>query len=212
MSPTPPVRWGWPRACSARISKEGVVARIHKEYEILGSARPQAAALPSGSVWPTPAPIGSSWTGLATSRPSPASRVCRSSKTCQFRCCALISTGRRSHTWELAGKYPRILEDEIIGEEATKLFADANAMLDQLEKAQSVRCAGIIGLFPANAVGEASRSTVTSPAPRSSRCCTTCASRARGRLPQLLSGGLCGTERERQTGLDRRLCSDRRHR
>lgn len=57
-------------------------------------------------------------------------------------------------SWELAGKYPRILEDEIIGEEATKLFADANAMLDQLEKDQSVRCAGVIGLFPANAVGD----------------------------------------------------------
>ena len=57
-------------------------------------------------------------------------------------------------SWELAGKYPRILEDEIIGEEATKLFADANAMLDQLEKDQSVRCAGIIGLFPANGVGD----------------------------------------------------------
>ncbi|MCO5343418.1 methionine synthase [Aeromonas veronii] len=57
-------------------------------------------------------------------------------------------------SWELAGKFPRILEDEIIGEEATKLFADANAMLDQLEKDQSVRCAGVIGLFPANAVGD----------------------------------------------------------
>ncbi|WP_435301942.1 methionine synthase [Aeromonas salmonicida] len=57
-------------------------------------------------------------------------------------------------SWELAGKYPRILEDEIIGEEATKLFADANAMLDKLEQDESVRCAGIIGLFPANTIGD----------------------------------------------------------
>jgi 5-methyltetrahydrofolate--homocysteine methyltransferase len=57
-------------------------------------------------------------------------------------------------SWELAGKYPRILEDEIVGEEATKLFADANAMLDKLERDGSVRCAGIIGLFPANGVGD----------------------------------------------------------
>jgi 5-methyltetrahydrofolate--homocysteine methyltransferase len=57
-------------------------------------------------------------------------------------------------SWELAGKFPRILEDEVVGEEATRLFADANAMLDQLEKDQSVRCAGIVGLFPANAVGD----------------------------------------------------------
>ena len=57
-------------------------------------------------------------------------------------------------SWELAGKFPRILEDEVVGEEATRLYADANAMLDQLEKDQSVRCAGIVGLFPANAVGD----------------------------------------------------------
>jgi 5-methyltetrahydrofolate--homocysteine methyltransferase len=57
-------------------------------------------------------------------------------------------------SWELAGKFPRILEDEVVGEEATRLYADANAMLDQLEQDRSVRCAGIIGLFPANAVGD----------------------------------------------------------
>ncbi len=57
-------------------------------------------------------------------------------------------------SWELAGKFPRILEDEVVGEEATRLYADANAMLDRLEKERSVRCAGIIGLFPANAVGD----------------------------------------------------------
>ncbi|MDO2953264.1 methionine synthase [Aeromonas simiae] len=57
-------------------------------------------------------------------------------------------------SWELAGKYPRILEDEVVGEEATRLFADANAMLDRLEQEGSVRCAGVFGLFPANAVGD----------------------------------------------------------
>ena len=57
-------------------------------------------------------------------------------------------------SWELAGKFPRILEDEVVGEEATRLYADANAMLDQLEQDRSVRCAGIIGLFPANTLGD----------------------------------------------------------
>jgi 5-methyltetrahydrofolate--homocysteine methyltransferase len=33
-------------------------------------------------------------------------------------------------TWSLAGKYPRILEDEVVGEEAKRLFKDANDMLD----------------------------------------------------------------------------------
>lgn len=57
-------------------------------------------------------------------------------------------------TWGLAGKYPHILEDEVVGEEATKLFADAQAMLDKLEQDKTLRCAGVIGLFPANSVGD----------------------------------------------------------
>ena len=35
-------------------------------------------------------------------------------------------------TWSLAGKYPRILQDEVVGEQAQELFDDANAMLDSL--------------------------------------------------------------------------------
>ncbi len=37
-------------------------------------------------------------------------------------------------TWSLAGKYPRILEDEVVGSEARKLLKDANNMLDKLDK------------------------------------------------------------------------------
>lgn len=55
-------------------------------------------------------------------------------------------------TWSLAGKYPRILEDEIVGEEANRLFADANALLDRLAADGELRCAGVMGLFPANSV------------------------------------------------------------
>ncbi|WP_462173849.1 methionine synthase [Pseudoalteromonas xiamenensis] len=57
-------------------------------------------------------------------------------------------------TWSLAGKYPRILSDEIVGEEATQLFNDANTMLDTLEKDGSLQPLGVIGLFPANRVGD----------------------------------------------------------
>ncbi|MBQ4836271.1 methionine synthase [Pseudoalteromonas luteoviolacea] len=57
-------------------------------------------------------------------------------------------------TWSLAGKYPRILEDEIVGEEAKKLFADANAMLDELEQTGKLQPLGVIGLFPANRVDD----------------------------------------------------------
>ncbi|MCA7013675.1 methionine synthase [Dickeya dadantii] len=57
-------------------------------------------------------------------------------------------------TWSLAGKYPNILEDEVVGEEAKRLFADANAMLDTLSTNGTLNPRGVVGLFPANRVGD----------------------------------------------------------
>ncbi len=57
-------------------------------------------------------------------------------------------------TWSLAGKYPRILNDEVVGEQAQSLFADANAMLDKFARERSIQPKGVIGLFPANRVGD----------------------------------------------------------
>ena len=53
-------------------------------------------------------------------------------------------------TWSLAGKYPRILEDEVVGNEATELFNDAQAMLDNLCDNQLLTAKGVYGLFAAN--------------------------------------------------------------
>ncbi|MEY0473219.1 methionine synthase [Providencia huaxiensis] len=57
-------------------------------------------------------------------------------------------------TWSLAGKYPRILEDEVVGSEARKLLKDANNMLDKLDKDGLLTPKGIFGLFPANRAGD----------------------------------------------------------
>lgn len=57
-------------------------------------------------------------------------------------------------TWSLAGKYPRILEDEVVGEQAQSLFNDANAMLDKIIEESSLQAKGVIGLFPANRVND----------------------------------------------------------
>ena len=57
-------------------------------------------------------------------------------------------------TWSIAGKYPRIMTDEVVGEQAQSLFKDANDMLDELEKSGSLQPLGVIGLFPANRVGD----------------------------------------------------------
>ena len=56
--------------------------------------------------------------------------------------------------WELAGKYPRILNDEIVGEEATRLYEDAQQMLKQIVEEQWFSAHAVYGLFPANAVGD----------------------------------------------------------
>ena len=58
------------------------------------------------------------------------------------------------HAWELAGSYPKILDDEIVGEEARKLLADARAMLEQLVAERWLQPRGVYGLFPANGVGD----------------------------------------------------------
>jgi 5-methyltetrahydrofolate--homocysteine methyltransferase len=56
--------------------------------------------------------------------------------------------------WELVGRYPRILKDEVIGEEATKLFADGQAMLKQIVDEHWLEARGVIGFFPANSDGD----------------------------------------------------------
>ncbi len=50
--------------------------------------------------------------------------------------------------WELHGNYPAILKDEVVGETATQLFADANAMLDQLIAEKWLTARGVAGLWP----------------------------------------------------------------
>ncbi|MBI1289410.1 MAG: DUF559 domain-containing protein [Flavobacteriales bacterium] len=57
-------------------------------------------------------------------------------------------------TWELAGRYPKILEDEVVGTEATKLFADAQSMLQKIVSEKWITASGVVGLWPANAVGD----------------------------------------------------------
>lgn len=58
------------------------------------------------------------------------------------------------NAWELFGKYPRILDDEVVGESARALFADGQAMLQRMIAGNWVRANGVVGLFPAASVGD----------------------------------------------------------
>ncbi|HZG00608.1 MAG TPA: methionine synthase, partial [Chitinophagales bacterium] len=55
-------------------------------------------------------------------------------------------------SWELYGKYPEILKDEKVGVEATKLFNDANQLIDRIIKSKLLKAKAVIGFFPANSI------------------------------------------------------------
>jgi 5-methyltetrahydrofolate--homocysteine methyltransferase len=56
--------------------------------------------------------------------------------------------------WELAGKFPKILDDEVVGESATKLYHEAQEMLERMISNKWVTAKGVYGLFPANSVND----------------------------------------------------------
>jgi 5-methyltetrahydrofolate--homocysteine methyltransferase len=58
------------------------------------------------------------------------------------------------HAWQLKGRYPAILEDADKGEEARKLLADAEGMLQRVIDGKWLRASAVVGLFAANAVGD----------------------------------------------------------
>ena len=57
------------------------------------------------------------------------------------------------HTWDLAGRFPRILEDPVVGETARSLYEDARAMLDRIVAERWLEARAVLGFFPARAVG-----------------------------------------------------------
>lgn len=57
-------------------------------------------------------------------------------------------------SWELYGKYPAILTDEVVGEQATHLFDDAQKMLNQIVSEKWLTAKGILGIFPANTIND----------------------------------------------------------
>lgn len=58
------------------------------------------------------------------------------------------------HTWELRGRYPKILEDKKMGSVARKLFDDAQNLLKKIVSGELLKAKGVIGFFPANSVGD----------------------------------------------------------
>jgi 5-methyltetrahydrofolate--homocysteine methyltransferase len=57
-------------------------------------------------------------------------------------------------SWQLFGKYPGILTDQLVGEQATNLFADAQEMLQKIVSEKWLMAKGVLGIFPANTIND----------------------------------------------------------
>ncbi len=65
-----------------------------------------------------------------------------------------IDWGPFFQVWELAGRYPNILQDPVVGETAREVFRDGQAMLEQIVAERWLTAKAVIGLWPANTVGD----------------------------------------------------------
>ncbi len=65
-----------------------------------------------------------------------------------------IDWGPFFQTWDLAGPFPQILKDEIVGDSATRVFSDGKRMLQRLIEGRWLQANGVIGLYPANTVDD----------------------------------------------------------
>jgi 5-methyltetrahydrofolate--homocysteine methyltransferase len=66
----------------------------------------------------------------------------------------LIDWGPFFNAWELAGKYPAILDDAVVGAQARELFADAKEMLQRIVDEKWLTARAVVGLWPANSIGD----------------------------------------------------------
>ena len=134
--------------------RDEFVARTRKEYEVVRDqyARRQPRSAPVTLTQARANAFAADWDNYTPPRPA---------FTGVKTVTAPISVLRRYidwtpffMTWSLAGKYPRILEDDVVGEEARRLFKEANAMLDELDRTGTLTPRGVAGIFPANRIGD----------------------------------------------------------
>ncbi|MCC6234586.1 MAG: methionine synthase [Verrucomicrobiales bacterium] len=124
----------------------------HQKLVPLDEARRRAPVLPS-----FPPPARPAFTGLrvldSTATPGAASSTPTESVTLQDLI-PLIDWSPFFHTWELRGRYPAILDHPKHGEEARKLYADAQELLQRIANDHSLRLRGVYGFFPARRAGD----------------------------------------------------------
>jgi 5-methyltetrahydrofolate--homocysteine methyltransferase len=98
-----------------------------------------------------PAPID--WASYTPPRPRVIGRrVLRNHDLAEIAAC--IDWTPFFQTWDLAGRYPDILHDEVVGDSARKVFDDAQRMLKRIIEGRWLQCHGVMALLPAHSVGD----------------------------------------------------------
>jgi 5-methyltetrahydrofolate--homocysteine methyltransferase len=93
------------------------------------------------------------WAGYEPPKPKfLGRRVFRNYDLAELSAC--IDWGPFFQTWDLAGAFPQILKDEVVGAEAQRVFSDGKRLLQRLIEGRWLQAAGVIGLYPANTVDD----------------------------------------------------------
>jgi 5-methyltetrahydrofolate--homocysteine methyltransferase len=136
-------------------SRDGLVKEIEKEYERVRQehSRRQAKKQFVSLAEARANKVKIDWKNTAITAPNkPGITVLRDYPLQEIR--KYIDWKPFFISWELKGNYPDIFKNPDVGEEARKLFDDANRLLDRIVTERLLSANGVIGLFPANSIGD----------------------------------------------------------
>ncbi|MCG2836503.1 methionine synthase [Photobacterium sp. WH77] len=144
--------------CSALLSdaqRPAFVERLDKEYEVVREqhARKRPRSAPVSLETARANKVAIDWNSYTPPAPKkPGIHVFKDFEIATLR--RYIDWTPFFMTWSLSGKYPTILRHEVVGQEALRLFDDANQLLDEIEASGMIKANGVCGLFPANNIGD----------------------------------------------------------
>jgi 5-methyltetrahydrofolate--homocysteine methyltransferase len=135
------------RAAKFRAEVEADYAHVRE----LHANRKQVPLVPLAAARANKTPID--WAGYAPPAPKfIGRRVFRQYDLAELAAC--IDWSPFFQTWDLAGAYPRILEDAVVGEAARRVFDDGKALLRRIIEGRWLTASGVMGLWPANTVDD----------------------------------------------------------
>jgi 5-methyltetrahydrofolate--homocysteine methyltransferase len=143
--------------CSDLLSDEratAYIAELKSDYDKVREQHANKKATPLVTLAAARAnKTPTDWAGYAAPRPKfIGRRVFRNQDLAELAAC--IDWAPFFQTWDLAGAYPAILTDEIVGESARRVLSDGQRMLKRLIDGRWLTANGVIGMYPANSVGD----------------------------------------------------------